>query len=67
MFLYLYLGMVFTGDVIDFGFAFGRDWWVGMDESGLGIIYGGNKKQNFLKTRLVSEFVSMPYIINDVG
>ena len=36
-----------------------------MGESWLGIIYGGNKKQNFLKTRLVSEFVRMPYIIND--
>ena len=36
-----------------------------MGESWLGIIYDGNKKQNFLKTRLVSEFVRMPYIIND--
>ena len=37
-----------------------------MGESWLGIIYGGNKKQNFLKTRLVSEFAGTPYIINDV-
>ena len=36
-----------------------------MDESWLGIIYGGNKKLIFLKTRLVSEFAGTPYIIND--
>ena len=36
-----------------------------MGESWVGIIYDGNKKLNFLKTRLVSEFAGTPYIIND--